>query len=446
MTTACGDSADETNDDQQQPTGEQPAVADHENVSCSDGLCSISGAITEDLTIPNDDELQFLLSGPVFVGDEDPSTETIFEVEPGVTVFAETGTSDSASFLAVRRGSKIMAEGTEEEPIVFTTSAEEGSRGRGLWGGLILNGRAPLNVGDTAEGEGSTGTFGGDDPEDSSGVLKYVRVEFAGTLITSDNELNGIAFQGVGRGTTIDHVQVHMNKDDGVEFFGGTARAKHLVLTGIGDDSLDWTDGWRGGVQHVVIQQYGDNADRGIEADNLSDNNDATPRSKPTLANLTIIGPGTDAQDGDAGILLRRGTGANIHNTIVTSAAASCLDVDNQATFANAWDGDAGEYTGELTIDNSIISGCSQPFADDEQDFTPPFTVQEWFEAGEGNEQTDPGLRAPTAEQPDYRIEADSAADRAGSTPGGWYDETDYIGAVGPDQDWTSGWTIHATE
>jgi hypothetical protein len=92
--------------------------------------------------------------------------------------------------------------------------------------------------------------------------------------------------------------------------------------------------------------------------------------------------------------------GVHIYNTIVTSAGASCLDIDNQATFADAWDGDAEEFTGDLTIDHSIIRGCSQPFTDDEQEFTPPFTVQEWFEAGEGNEQADPGLRAATSGLP----------------------------------------------
>ncbi len=443
---ACGESADET-DEQEQTNGDQPAVAEHEAVSCSDGLCTISGEITEDLTIPNDEDLQFILSGPVFVGDTDTDTETVETVEPGVTVFAEPGTSDNTSFLAVRRGSKLMADGTREEPIVFTTSAEEGERERGMWGGLILNGLAPINRGETAEGEGSTGTFGGDDPDDDSGVLRYVRVEFAGTLITSQNELNGIAFQGVGSGTTIEYVQVHMNKDDGVEFFGGTAQAKYLVLTGIGDDSLDWTDGWQGRIQYLVAQQYGDNTDRGIEADNLSDDNDATPRSKPTLANMTLIGPGSEADDGDAGILLRRGTGVEIYNSIVHNAATECLDIDSEATFSNAWDGEAEELNGELTIDRSIIDGCGQSFASDEEEFTPPFTVQEWFEAGDGNQQTAPGLNAPTDEQPDYGIGSDSAAaEMSGMAPAGWFDETDYVGAVGPDSDWTQGWTTHVRE
>jgi len=411
-------------------------IAEHANVECQDSLCSISGEITEDLTIPNNDK-EMLLSGPVFVGDDE--SETVLTIEPGVTLFAEPGSADNISFLTIRRNSKIMAEGTADEPIVMTTSAEEGERERGLWGGLILNGNAPINVGDTAEGEGNTGTFGGTDPQDDSGVLEYVRVEFAGSLITSENELNGIAFQGVGSETTVDHVQVHMNADDGVEFFGGTVSARHLVLTGIGDDSIDWTDGWQGNIQHAVVHQFDDSGDRGIEADNLEDQMDAEPRSKPTLANLTIIG----SDPASEGVLLRRGTGANLHNVIVSGAGGPCLDIDNSPTFSNGWSD--GDFSGELTLDNALIHGCASSFADDEEGDR-PFTVQEWFEAGDNNQPAEPGIKSTDRAEPDYRVEAGSAADASGSTPGGWFEETDFIGAVGTDTDWTSGWTIHATE
>ena len=106
--------------------------------------------------------------------------------------------------------------------------------------------------------------------DDDSGVLRYVRVEFAGQLVSPDNELNGIALQAVGRGTVIDHVQVHHNADDGIEFFGGKASFKHALTTGIGDDNLDWTDGWQGRGQFLVAQQRAASynvADNGIEAD-----------------------------------------------------------------------------------------------------------------------------------------------------------------------------------
>ena len=114
----------------------------------------------------------------------------------------------------------------------MTSDVEVGERARADWGGLIINGRAPLNVpGGQGEGEGGTGIYGGDDPNDDSGHLHYVRVEFAGTEFSPDNELNGIAFQGVGRRTEVDHIMVKFNKDDGLEFFGGTGggEARHLL-------------------------------------------------------------------------------------------------------------------------------------------------------------------------------------------------------------------------
>ena len=173
----------------------------------------LTGTITENMTLTKDNE--YLLRGGVFVGDE--VNETILTIEPGVTIYGESATK---GMLTINRNSKIMAEGTREEPIVLTSDKPVGQRSRGDWGGLIINGNAPLNTGEEAYGEGGTGYYGGNDPNDNSGVLRYVRVEFAGREISPDNELNGIAFQGVGSGTTVEYVQVHMNKDDGVEFFG----------------------------------------------------------------------------------------------------------------------------------------------------------------------------------------------------------------------------------
>ncbi len=260
-------------------------------VACDGGVCVLSGVITEDLTLTADTD--WLLRGGVFIGDdENPTTLTI---EAGTTVYGETSTD---GMLVIRRSSRIMAEGSADAPIVFTSSKEAGTRARGDWGGLIINGRAPVNScggdyeGDYCEayGEGGTGWYGGADAGDSSGVLRYVRVEFAGTLISPENELNGIAFQGVGSGTEVDYVQVHMNADDGIEFFGGTAQVKHVLVTGVGDDMLDWTDGWQGKAQFVVLQQFADAGDNGIEADNNGDDNEASPRSNPTLSHITIIG------------------------------------------------------------------------------------------------------------------------------------------------------------
>jgi hypothetical protein len=431
---ACGDDAgnNETTNNGGSNNGQG---LEHPNVACSQvdsgTLCNITGEITEDLTLANDGTI-YQLQGPVFVGDD--AEETVLTVEPGVTVFADPATSET-TFLTIRRNSKIMAEGTKDAPIVFTPAADEGTRQRGMWGGMIINGKAPLNTGAEAEGEGNTGKYGGDDPNDSSGTLKYVRVEFAGDLITDEDELNGIAFQGVGRGTVIDYVQVHMNSDDGVEFFGGTAEAKHLVLTGIGDDSIDWTDGWQGKIQYAVVQQFDDKADRGIESDNLKADNDASPRSHPVISNVTLLG----GAEGDTGMVLRRGVAGNYYNMIVANFADACIDIDDIATFENAWDADAGDFSGELTMVNSIVNGCTKTFdEDDEEDAeaTEPFTVQEWFEGQNGNQATDPMLDGwvPQSGSP-------ALTDSVQPDGDSFFEDAGFIGAVGED-DWTAGWTI----
>lgn len=433
-TVGCGDADgdDDPNGNNGGGNNNHGHLHEHPNLECSEldeqTLCNISGEITEDLTLENDGTI-YQLSGPVFVGDD--VDETVLTVEAGVTVFADPASSE-LSMLVVRRNAKIMADGTSDAPIVFTPAADEGTRRRGMWGGLIISGNAPINTGFEADGEGNSGLYGGDDPDDDSGVLRYVRVEFAGYPITPENELNGIAFQGVGRGTTLEYIQVHMNADDGVEFFGGTANARYLVLTGIGDDSLDWTDGWQGKVQFMVVEKYDDVADRGIEADNNSDNNDATPRSHAKVSNATLIG----SADSTQGVLLRRGTTANLYNFVITGFDA-CLDLDDQATFESGWDDGADDFNGDLTIVNSIIHDCNETFQED--DDNTPFSVQEWFEAGDGNEVADPMLDG-------WAPEAGSPAMRASVQPGdSFFEQVDFIGAIGQD-DWTAGWTTTARD
>ncbi len=406
-----------------EPSGELP-------YECEDTFCVLSGEVLEDVTLTND--VDWLLRGGVFIGDDD--NEVTLTVEPGTQIFGETSTR---GMLVVRRGSKLMAEGTSDAPIVFTSSQEPGSRARGDWGGVVLNGRAPVNGCDTGVcesiGEGDTGVYGGDDEDDNSGVMKYVRIEYAGALISPDNELNGLGFQGVGRATTIDYVQVHMAKDDCVEFFGGTAEAKHILCTGTADDNLDWTDGWRGKLQFFIAQQYDDAGDNGIEADNNGEDNNSSPRSYPTLSNLTLIGvPGSDTSD--IGALLREGTAAQINNMVVQGFGESCLDIDHDATFTQAENGD-------LTIQNSIFD-CVTPFGTDAED---PMDVGDFvMTTNEGNLNTDPVLKNAfaTGMDRDFAPSSGSPAATGASMPsGGFFDTVDYIGAMDPDADWTAGWT-----
>ncbi|HCX10475.1 MAG TPA: hypothetical protein DHU81_09040, partial [Hyphomonas sp.] len=287
-------------------------------------------------------------------------------------------------YIVVTRGSTIAATGTEAAPIRFTARAamndeETGSNlieagTNAQWGGLVINGFAPINAcgettatGGTADceksGEGSSGLFGGATADDDSGNLNYVIVEYAGARLTNTDELNGIAFQGVGSGTDVDYVQVHNNLDDGIEWFGGTVNAKHVVITGAGDDSLDWTDGWQGKLQFAAVRSTVPSSDdpRGIEADNRDGENDKTPFSSPSVSNFTLVGTDGNQQ----GILLRRGTQGNIVNGIVTGYATG-IDVDNPQTFTGFSDGD-------LVIE-SLLLDTAENFATD-SDGVPTFAA-----------------------------------------------------------------------
>ncbi|MCB9741418.1 MAG: hypothetical protein H6741_29945 [Alphaproteobacteria bacterium] len=396
-----------------------------EAYSCNeDGtVCYLSGEYASDLTLTAD--VSWVLQGPVFIGDDtNPAT---ISIEAGTTIY---GTSGELSFLVIRRNAQIDAVGTASAPIVFTSDQPEGSRNSGDWGGLIINGNAPINncfdgsevLPCEAEGEGSTGTYGGDDPGDSSGTLEYVRVEFAGALITSENELNGIAFQGVGSGTTVDYVQVHKNADDGVEFFGGNVGVKHVVISGVGDDSMDWTDGWRGKAQHVVLMPWSDQGDQGIEADNNGDSNEALPRATPTIANVTVLGTPSN----DIGVLLREGTAGELHNIIVANFGDGCLSVDGDSALAQA-------SSGALSIQYGWLD-CQTPYFEDDG------TVQAWFEAGTGNATGPSGL---THNEGAPGFMPGSGAANGGPGPSdAWFDDAAYYGAIDPNgSDWTAGWT-----
>ena len=352
-------------------------------------------------------------------------------IEPGTRIVGAGGSNNA---LYIQRGSRIVADGLPYAPIVMTgaTYASEGGTS-GQWGGLVINGAAPLNTCTTgvceAVGEGDSGAYGGDDPLDNSGVLRYVRVQFAGEKINDEDELNGIAFQGVGAGTVVDYIQVHRNADDGIEFYGGTVNAKHLVLTDIEDDSVDWTQGWQGKLQYVLVQQIADttvDTDRGMELDNLEQDNDALPRSGGIMANFTLIG-----KDGELGINPRRGTAGRFSNFLVVDFD-KCLDIDSSATFAVA-------QAGELTFENTILNCDSDNIVENDEDTPDPFSVSEWFAGQRGNAEADPmldGIFLPEGSMylKGYTLDPAVYDD--------FFDDTDYVGAFrSRGSAWTQGWT-----
>lgn len=280
------------------------------------------------------------------------------------TLTIESGTSIIGNFpllgtLVISRGADIYAVGSACLPIVMTSNRAKGYRANGDWGGLVINGNAHNNRGEVPNGEGDSGPFGRSDTtydHESSGTVRYVRIEFGGFRFTETNELNSLCLQSVGRGTDISYVQIIAGQDDAVEFFGGTAGVHHVVICDCGDDGFDWTDGWQGVAHHVLIHQNSNTSDCGIEADNLEQNHNALPRSHATLSNFTIIGKkGNSATDGDRTMRMRRGTEFQIFNTILTLAKRRGFFIEDAATSQNGAIAPGVPDRNKLDFSNSLF-------------------------------------------------------------------------------------------
>lgn len=387
-------------------------------------LCALKGKYLKSellLTANN----RYLIEDGVFIGG-DNTDKSILRIQAGTTLHGNPG-----AFIAVLRGSQIFAEGTAERPIVFT-ALKTTARKRGEWGGLVLNGNARINA--CKEGapvceavsEGikiEPVKFGGNNDADNSGVLRYVRVEFAGYPVSQDNELNGITFNAVGSATEVDYVQVNMNADDGVEFFGGTVSPKHLVLTNNEDDSIDWDFGFRGKIQFVLIQQADDSADNGVEADNLKSPMNAEPRSNPMISNATFIG----GKKSSYGLLLRKGTSVQLMNSVVTGFTKACLDIDDAETFTH----------GGIKIVNSLVD-CAKNFENETGD---PFSTETWFYGMGGN-------LVVAAKLEGWFPAVASPVRGAGVTPDDlFFEPVDFMGAFADKEDnWAKGWTANTLE
>jgi len=377
----------------------------------------------------------YVLRGAVFV-----RSGATLNIQAGTTVIGEAG---SVGTLIVERGGRLNAIGTREQPIVFTSDQPVGARARGDWGGLILNGRAPVNIpGGEGEGEGDTGIYGGSDANDNSGTLRYVRVEFPGVEFSPDNELNGIAFQAVGRGSTFDYIQAHMSRDDAIEFFGGTADVKHVILSNAADDSLDWTFGWAGRAQFVVVTQRGDDADNGIEADNNEFGNNFLPRSNPEIYNLTMCGDPDRNEGGEStrAANLRRGTAFTIRNFLVTGFKTTSLQIETSNT---ATTGQVDNGTSQLGA--GVIWNMPTPIHS---------SMAGYVNSGRfPNVRTnvDPGVSTTACSNHDApNFQPSSVATLAGGQLApiqppndGFFEPVSFIGAVAPApfDDWTTGWS-----
>jgi hypothetical protein len=374
-------------------------------------------------------------------------------IEPGTTVQGRNG-----SVLTITRGSKIMAQGTKEKPILLTTDQPVGMRTPGYWGGLLLLGNAPINNNQlsappstSATFEAFTaglaeGSFGGADPHDSSGVIKYMRIEFAGYNFVADREFNNFTLCGVGDGTIVDYVQLHAGSDDGIELFGGTVNVKHIVSSQNQDDGFDTDNGWQGKAQFVIVQNIDPHgateASNGYESDNhgTAASYTAEPRTLPTVYNVTLLGLHDYAGGTSFATVLRRGTGGKYWNHIITGFPKG-LEIRDQAT--------ADQVTaGNLFIKSSIIfnngadgTNWPPPQASGDIDEKAIFENAEW-----SNRQLDPGLPAAAFSRtaPSFKPAQGSAAMSGASMPptDGFFEPVTFVGAVGAD-DWTAGWTSY---
>jgi hypothetical protein len=255
-------------------------------------------------TDPNSNVITGVISSSKFYAKGKWILKGYVYVVDGATVTFEAGcvvVSDVAEkgALIIERGAKIIAQGTSTSPIVFTSGKAIGSRAPGDWGGIILLGKAPTNrpLDPAPVIEGGVGRqYGGTDPFDESGVLRFVRIEYAGIAAEPGSEINGLTCGGVGSGTIIENVMVSFGNDDAFEFFGGTVNAKNLIALATADDDFDFDFGYSGKIQFAVAMRKPDfvdagDAGNGVECDNDASGSNATPITRPQMSNFTIVGP-----------------------------------------------------------------------------------------------------------------------------------------------------------
>jgi hypothetical protein len=353
-------------------------------------------------------------------------------IEPGTTI---QGLSGSA--LVIEKDAKLMASGTADAPIVFTSNQD--SPAPGDWGGIVFLGEAVINLDGgigQAEGFPTAPTYGGDDPAHDCGTLEYARVEYAGFAISDGNELNGITFYACGTDTTVNHVQSHMGLDDGIEWFGGGFDANHIVVTGANDDSLDIDQGFGGTLQYVFIQQDPGVGDNGFEISNQGSIFDAEPLTSPTICNATVIGSGSGG-DKSKGFTLKEGTEVSLHNMIFTNATNEAALLADEVTWEVL---DAG---GIAIANNIFFANGPTEFRSGANSLDDAGWEAWLLDATNMNLQDDPGLASTAWGSPDISP-SDTVAGVGEAGPG--CEAADYIGAVDPAGDnWTAeGWIRYA--
>lgn len=321
------------------------------------GILAVSAAVLTGCSKSEDDEptqpsSTFVADTNNFQGNINDGTVTLnaglvykltgkIQVNSGATLTIPAGTriegvTGTSSYIAIAQGGQINVLGTASNPVIFTSGKT--TKAPGDWGGLVICGKAPINIGaTTAQSEVADLTYGGSIANDNSGTIQYLRIEYAGAAFNATKEFNGVSFFGVGSGTVVQNVEAYHGADDGFEWFGGTVNTSNLVSIGNEDDQFDWTEGWNGTNTNWYGKLDFGKGNRGIEADNYEFNFDANPNSNPTISNITLIGPGSAA---DANIYtenqafkLRRGTKGIFNNVFIKDFKVG-FDVEHDQTIA----------------------------------------------------------------------------------------------------------------
>jgi hypothetical protein len=402
----------------------------------------VSGDITTNTTWTSDKT--YMLVGIVRV--QSGATLTI---QPGTKIY---GQNSSQGSLIIKPGGKIMAAGTQSSPIVFTSEFTKPGATRqptyGDWGGIILLGNAPINVpGGTAAIEGPGDSYGGNNPDDNSGVMRYVRIEYPGIAYSLNNEINGLTLGGVGRGTTIEYIQVSYSGDDSFEWFGGTVNCKYLIAYRGWDDDFDTDFGYNGKLQFLLSIRDPQIADQsqsnGFESDNDGSGSTNSPRTSPTWYNVTLIGPAaTSTSNYNAlyrrGMHLRRSSQNKIYNALIMGWPDGIL-IDGTNTVADA-------KAGVTFLKNSIIAGSvSGHFKSTDAAFQTDMPA--WFTTNNGRTyatNAEVGLVNPfhpTQANP-FPLPNSVVYTGAATPPNdGFFDDTAvFIGAFGY-SNWAAGWS-----
>ncbi len=374
-------------------------------------------------------------------------------IEPGTIIKADKNT---ISRLVITTTGKIYAKGTAQEPIIFTSNQAAGNRKRGDWGGISIAGNAPLNTVDANKnpiqkvfecGTAPDYAYGGNNSDDSSGVLSYVRIEYAGYSCGTNTELNSLSLGGVGRKTQIDHIMITDALDDAYELWGGNVNLSHIVAYNTRDDDFDTDNGWSGKAQFgliVRVDSVSDEGDvgNGFESDNDDQSSYNQPYTSGTISNFTVVGfaktkASTIAGTAGWGARIRRNSAQSIFNSIF-------IGWKEGVRFEGA--GTQGKFNGDtIEFKNNIVEGSK------DKNFNGSFDSLVLVNATYNNRTSDGDanvftkLAAPFSFpnfdfQPTQTSPALTGASFASSKLSG-LTTTTYVGAFDGTNNWLAGWT-----